>query len=61
MTRDLIIQHLVGLDAQLRRIERLSANIGSAEEHKARIPLLVEHASRSVCQLVSRIEQAEGS
>lgn len=60
MTRDLIIQHLVGLDAQLRRIERLAANIGSAEEIKARIPPLIECAARSVQQLASRIEQLEG-
>lgn len=59
MTRDLLIQYLVGLDAQLRRIERLSANIGSAEEHKARIPPLVEDASRSVQRIASRLEQQE--
>ena len=61
MKRDLILQVLVGAEAQLRRIERLAASIGDPTEHKQRIPPMistVRHLLQSTC---SRIEQSEGS
>lgn len=60
MKRDLIIQLLVGLEAELRRIERLSASIGDAPEHKQRIPPLIAAARHRLQSACSRIEQREG-
>ena len=60
MKRDLIIQVLVGAEAQLRRIERLSAAIGDAVEHKQRIPPLIAAVRNTLQSTCSRIEQTEG-
>ena len=60
MNRDLILQELVALDAQLRRIRRLAQSIGDANESKARLPPLIEQTSRRVNALCSRIAQQEG-
>lgn len=37
--RDLVIHHLVAIDAQLRRIRGLALHIGDGAELKARIPV----------------------
>ena len=60
MNRDLIIQNLVAVDAQLRRIERLSKKIGDVTEHKARIPPLIEETRRQLTSLCGRVAQLEG-
>lgn len=60
MNRDIVIHHLVGVEAQLRRIERLSSSIGDALEHKARITALITEARRTLQSLCGRIEQQEG-
>lgn len=60
MNRDLLIQHMVGLEAQLRRIQRLSGKIGSAEELNSRIPPLIDAAARSLASLNNQIRQMEG-
>jgi hypothetical protein len=61
MNRDLVIHHLVGVEAQLRRIERLSSSIGDPTEHKARIPALITETRRTLQTLTGRIEQVEGA
>lgn len=60
MTRDLIIHHLVALDAQLRRLHRLAETIGSLDELKVRLPPLIAETHRRVQVLCSRIGQQEG-
>ncbi len=60
MKRDIIIQVLVGVEAQLRRVERLSASIGDAAEHKKRIPPLIAAARNTLQSTCSRIKQTEG-
>lgn len=60
MNRDLVIHVLVAVEAQLRRIERLSLSIGDAEEHRARIPPLVNETRRYLSNITGRILQSEG-
>jgi hypothetical protein len=59
MNRDLVIQNLVAVDAQLRRLERLSNSISDAVEHKARIPPLIAESRRQLQSLCGRLEQSE--
>lgn len=59
MKRDILIQVLVGVEAELRRIERLSASIGDAAEHKKRIPPLIAASRYRLQSTCSRIEQSE--
>ena len=59
-SRDLVIHHLVAIDAQLRRIRGLVRKIGDAQELAARIaPLLDETCKRSHA-LLSLTGQQEG-
>ncbi len=59
MNRDLVIQTALAVDAQLRRIERLSGQIGDAAEHKARIPPMIEMARHTLQSMCDRIAQQE--
>lgn len=61
MTRDQIAHVLVAAAAQLRRSERLAANIGSAAELQARLPGLLAQTRRLLESACSKIEQQEGS
>lgn len=60
MNRDLVIQVALSVDAQLRRIERLSSQIGDATEHKVRIPPLIAEARRTLQSMTDRLAQQEG-
>lgn len=60
MNRDLVINVMVGAEAKLRRIERLSLSIGSADEHKTRIPPLITDVRRDLQSLCGRVAQLEG-
>lgn len=60
MTRDLLIHHLVALDAQLRRMRRLSEHITDGVELKARLPQLIAKTSNELHRLMSEIGQGEG-
>lgn len=60
MNRDLVLQVVVGVNAQLRRIERLSTSIGDAVEHKTRIPPLIAETRRQLQSLCDRLAQEEG-
>lgn len=58
--RDLIIHHLVAIDAQLRRLRGLHRKIEDGVELRARIgPLLNETCKRSH-EILSLIGQVEG-
>ena len=60
MNRDLIIHHLVAVDAQLRRIRRLANSIGDGNELKVRLPPLIEETCHRVQVLRSEMGQQEG-
>lgn len=60
MNRDLIVHHLVALDAQLRRLRRLSETIGDGAELKARLPRLIAETCGSMQRLMSAVGQQEG-
>jgi len=60
MTRDLLIHHLVAIDAQLRRIRRLANSIGDGNELKVRLPPLIEETCHRVQVLRSEMGQQEG-
>ncbi len=59
MNRDLIVHHLVAIDAQLRRMRRLAVSLGAAEL-KARLPALVEETTRGMQRVMSSVGQDEG-
>ena len=60
MNRDLIVLNLVGMEAQLRRIERVSSSIKDPTEFSVRVPPLVHEMARMTRSLVDRIEYCEG-
>ncbi|MBI3043575.1 MAG: hypothetical protein HYY78_12215 [Betaproteobacteria bacterium] len=60
MNRDLIINVVVGVDAKLRRIERLALSIGDPQQHKSRIPPLITDVRRELQSLCGRLAQLEG-
>ncbi len=59
MNRDLVIQISLAVDAQLRRIERLSGQIGDVTEYKTRIPPMIEMARHTLQSMCDRIAQQE--
>lgn len=60
MNRDLIVLNLVGIEAQLRRIERVAATINDPTQFSARVPPMLGEMARSTRSLVDRIEHSEG-
>lgn len=60
MNRDLVIHHLVAIDAQLRRMHRLADTIQDGAELKARLPGLLGETAKAMHGLMSRIGQGEG-
>lgn len=60
MDRDLIVQQVVAIDAQLRRMRRLAESITDPAELRARLPRLLAETARTSHALLSRIGQAEG-
>lgn len=60
MNRDLLIHHVVALDAQLRRLRRLADAIGDGAELKARLPALIAESCRTTQRLMSALGQQEG-
>jgi hypothetical protein len=58
--RDLVIHHLVAIDAQMRRIRGLAGTIGNAVELKARIVPLLDETCKRCHVLMSLIGQQEG-
>lgn len=61
MNRDLVLHVVVGVDAQLRRIERLSRSIADPVEHKTRIPPLIAESRRQLQSMCDRVAQQEGA
>lgn len=59
MKRDLLLQAVVGLDAKLNRIERLSRTIGDSAQFKARIPPLLADVRSDLNRLCSRVAELE--
>jgi hypothetical protein len=57
---DLLIHHLVAIDAQLRRMRRLAHHVGNSEELRARLTALLDESCRDLHRLMSRIGQEEG-
>lgn len=60
MSRDLVVHHLVGLDAQLRRMRCLARTIGSSAELQARLPKLLDESCRASQRALSAIAGQEG-
>jgi hypothetical protein len=60
MKRDLLIHHLVGIEAQLRRLRRLAHHVGDAAELRARLTPILDESCRDLHRLTSRIGQEEG-
>ena len=61
LDRDLVIHHVVAIDAQLRRIRGLASKIGDGAELKARIGPLLDETCRRCHSLLGRIGHQEGS
>ena len=60
MNRDQIIHELVAIDAQLRRMRRLSERINSDAEFRARLPELIARTAQGVNRVLSEIGKQEG-
>lgn len=60
MNRDLVLHHLVALDAQIRRVCALARSIGDAEELRARLPRLLDETARTSQRALSAIARPEG-
>lgn len=61
MKRDLIVHHLVALDAQLRRVRALAGSIGSPAELQARLPALIDESCRTLDRVMGQIRRQEGT
>jgi len=60
MNRDLVIHHLVAIDAQLRRMRRLAHRINDGVEIRARLTPLLDQTCVDMHRIMCQIGQQEG-
>lgn len=60
MTHDQIVLTLVGIEAQLRRVQRIACATRDPVEFSRRVSPLIGEVARNAHSLMDRIEHSEG-
>lgn len=60
MHRDLVLHQVIGVNAQLKRLERLANSINDPTELKARLPPLITLTCKNLNTLMNALAQREG-
>lgn len=58
--RDLILHQVIGVNAQLKRLERLANSINDPTELKARLPPLITLTCKNLNIVIAGLAQGEG-